>query len=506
MMMHITKVASCSLLVVTIVFAVLSCVSTKEPPPLPPPIPTPTPIAEPVREPPPEPSFEEQYTQLEKDIGIILDRIEDYDKDRDQVVERAKINRSLLAKNKGELETARDTTSEKFKIVDERIATQKNKLDEYKKQLEFYETLGNKEKIKEWGHFVDFEVAVRETLLNEQRSLKQDQVAVSQKLEDVSAELAEVQGMSDEQLFENEMKKVYMEGIEKYIEKYRFMMEATLRQVDPGMTREHVVSYYQDRIDFLSSITPDQMTRELFFEATAVFRRDKDFIYGVIKGYIMPIEFAVNSTRLNINRNTESELQRIVEYLISETYRDFMVYIDGHADSLSYGHVSACNSAARNKELSRLRAFRIRELLTKNGLSETRIEVDWYGNFSMTVPPRPNGEQENRRIEIRISVPEDGQPISHQSYFEMRHSLGINGRNLKHMNGRWTQEECREREPDTTLTYLDSKYQSLVHRLGLHQPLAINLEDENRQLLVSLGDDFVVMEDGRCIEVRPCQP
>ena len=114
---------------------------------------------------------------------------------------------------------------------------------------------------------------------------------------------------------------------------------------------------------------------------------------------------AINSVmfvydQVKLIEESKPELDKIVSYM--NEYKDVKLVINGHTDSRG--------EASYNDWLSSARANRIRNYLTKAGISYSRMETHGYGeskpiadNQNSDGSDNPSGRQKNRRVEFIVN-------------------------------------------------------------------------------------------------------
>jgi len=103
------------------------------------------------------------------------------------------------------------------------------------------------------------------------------------------------------------------------------------------------------------------------------------------------VYFATN--KADINGKSEISLLKLIN--IFQKYPKTNIIVEGHTDSTG--------SDAYNMELSKERAQSVTDYLASNGISNSRIETNWYGEEQ---PKYDNsteeGRSKNRRVEVAI--------------------------------------------------------------------------------------------------------
>jgi len=108
------------------------------------------------------------------------------------------------------------------------------------------------------------------------------------------------------------------------------------------------------------------------------------------------VNFATNQSSLNAS--SKATLNKLVDVL--NHYPGTEILVSGHTDSVG--------DAAYNLELSRKRAFAVRDFLVTKGIDSSRMAVTYAGE---TTPTASNdteaGRAQNRRVEIGIVAGEE---------------------------------------------------------------------------------------------------
>jgi len=108
------------------------------------------------------------------------------------------------------------------------------------------------------------------------------------------------------------------------------------------------------------------------------------------------VYFATNQSDIS----GESEISLLKLITIFQKYPKTNIIVEGHTDS--------SGSDAYNMELSRNRAQSVTNYLSRNGISASRIETNWFGEDQ---PKHDNstaeGRSKNRRVELAIVANEE---------------------------------------------------------------------------------------------------
>ena len=102
------------------------------------------------------------------------------------------------------------------------------------------------------------------------------------------------------------------------------------------------------------------------------------------------LKFQDNSTEFLGTANIQRTLIALLEYLHDHPNATITVY----------GHTDIFGDAAKNLELSRKRALKIQRWFAEKGMPQRRVSAEWFGT---TKPIFPEGNPENRRVEILIN-------------------------------------------------------------------------------------------------------
>ena len=108
--------------------------------------------------------------------------------------------------------------------------------------------------------------------------------------------------------------------------------------------------------------------------------------------------FAVNSSTLR--PGLYAELDRVAQVLAS--YPQTTIFVAGHTDSTG--------SEEYNMKLSQQRADSVKNALVQRGVAAQRISAVGYGESQPIADNNTEfGRQQNRRVEVRINPPQQGQ-------------------------------------------------------------------------------------------------
>jgi outer membrane protein OmpA-like peptidoglycan-associated protein len=449
--------------------------------------------------------FKKEFADLEKEIELIEERVDSFKKRRDDYVNKSKSRIENLKALLKELDEALEVQSRYLVRLSQIKSNKKDEVEVCEKQVIFYEEIGNGSQAENWRERL---IKERQTLRNiedEEKEIIERQNVIKIELRELGDMIQELEETDDSEMLERGIQDAMKIGIEKYKEKYRLMIDETKEYVIPSEETDNLVRYYEERIRYLEDVDEAALDDDLFSEISDAFKRDKGFIYGLIAGYIIPIEFELGKHGLKLTAEIAEEFAEIAEYLNDKVYKDFMVYIDGHADSVMYRGQNTCQSATSNKELSKRRALGVRDYFAeKLGIEKERIFVDWYGNFQKITMPRAGGERENRRVEIRTTTMEKGEYISHRGYFSHRYEFEVDGITFVHKAGVWVDHRCVEAEVEESYTYLSEEYFRMVGDLKINRVLTVVIDETSRSLFTELGNELVVFYNNKCIEVTMC--
>lgn len=96
----------------------------------------------------------------------------------------------------------------------------------------------------------------------------------------------------------------------------------------------------------------------------------------------------------------ESEISLLKLISIFQKYPKTNIIVEGHTDS--------SGSETYNMELSKKRAQSVTDYLTKNGIGNSRIETNWFGEEQPKFDnSTPEGRSKNRRVELAIVANEE---------------------------------------------------------------------------------------------------
>lgn len=105
-----------------------------------------------------------------------------------------------------------------------------------------------------------------------------------------------------------------------------------------------------------------------------------------------------DTEKYNINNKSELSLLKLIN--IFQKYPKTNIIVEGHTDS--------SGSDAYNMTLSKNRAQAVTDYLTKNGISNSRIETNWYGEDQPKFDnSTAEGRSKNRRVELAIVANEE---------------------------------------------------------------------------------------------------
>jgi outer membrane protein OmpA-like peptidoglycan-associated protein len=123
-------------------------------------------------------------------------------------------------------------------------------------------------------------------------------------------------------------------------------------------------------------------------EAAAV-TREGDILAISLKG---DVTFETGSA--TVLPGLHSELDHIADIMVK--YPQTSIIVEGHTDSVG--------KEDKNMELSRRRAEAVRDLLVQRGVSDSRIQVEAYGETRPIADNKSDsGRRLNRRVEIKVA-------------------------------------------------------------------------------------------------------
>ena len=102
------------------------------------------------------------------------------------------------------------------------------------------------------------------------------------------------------------------------------------------------------------------------------------------------LKFQDNSTEFLGTANIQRTLIALLEYLHDHPAATLTVY----------GHTDIFGDKVKNLELSRKRALKIQRWFAEKGIPQRRVAAEWFGT---TKPLFPEGNPQNRRVEILIN-------------------------------------------------------------------------------------------------------
>ncbi len=340
----------------------------------------------------------------------------------------------------------------------------------------------------------------------ERHELEAERQRQERRLDEVRQRLESVRDLDGQALFRLETDDLYRRATELQNEIYQQLIDRTASFITSPSQQEAFTRLYQERIDARdATLSAQGISGERFHELVTEFQRDRNLGTALLSSRTFRLEFQLG--RAEVVPAQAADFRSLAEALLDASQRDFdyLVFIDGHADSVTYPG-GACLSALRNRQLSQERAEAARDLLVDLGLPIERLRLDWFGNFLMASSPSGDagGEPENRRVEIRVTSREAGEYTSHQDYFRMHRELPLLGRTFLRDVGRWIDTSCSQQPEELTWPYMGAEYQDLAARLELarHYPLVVS--DEGHEYLLWLGNDVTVRVDDRCVRVRGC--
>lgn len=155
------------------------------------------------------------------------------------------------------------------------------------------------------------------------------------------------------------------------------------------------IGYRSKNISFLTSDTLASFTRYIFLTPV---REGENF--SMEKIYFYPNTFAMRP-------EAASELNKLLKYLKSNT--ETRIEIQGFTNGnnrikASQDDMSEGSFTGSAKKLSQMRAEKIKEYLTENGISEDRLIANGYGGSRMIYPDPKNQEEANKNIRVGIQI------------------------------------------------------------------------------------------------------
>ena len=128
-----------------------------------------------------------------------------------------------------------------------------------------------------------------------------------------------------------------------------------------------------------------EMKRQL---PDAVIAREGDRLYVAVPSGIL---FEVN--RSEVKPAARQSIARAAEVLVK--YPDTYVTVEGHTDSTG--------TPEHNQMLSERRAITVRDLLVRDGVPNSRLDIRGYGEADPVADnATPEGRQANRRVQLEI--------------------------------------------------------------------------------------------------------
>lgn len=332
-----------------------------------------------------------------------------------------------------------------------------------------------------------------------------------------------LEALDDEGLFREAMRGLYRDTLTLYRDYYREVFALG----DRASLKESVLlGDLESRIAGLEGdLAAEALSDDRFGGHRVRFERDEISHRMWLDVYILDVRFPLGEASLDALEQAERRKLEELTAILAETFAAearLAVHVDGHADSRRFLGRSACVSATLNKELSRHRAEAVRDHLVAeiDGLAE-RVEVDWYGNFSL-LAEADDEELRNRRIELRVTLSggeRDGGRVvversTHVQYFAARDGLEIAGRRFVHRGGRWIEKVCEGRPVEQEFEDRSPEAAQRLEALGLGE--VVRRPIDGRELEIRLGNDVVFLDDtvsldgdgdapgGRCVRVAPC--
>ncbi|MBD3341652.1 MAG: OmpA family protein [Candidatus Lokiarchaeota archaeon] len=160
----------------------------------------------------------------------------------------------------------------------------------------------------------------------------------------------------------------------------------------------------------------------LFFEYFQISKSDLSENKPEVRPYIEAFKAAIPA------------LKEFLEY-----YSDYKIHIDGHADRLPF-----VDDPYGNMKLSRERAIEAKKRLTSQGISQTFIVCDWFGEFHNTTDKKADrgiGIARDRRIDLRLIGGESDSTQEKKIYSKFRNAFKVPevGKTFFHEEGYWVE-------------------------------------------------------------------
>lgn len=116
---------------------------------------------------------------------------------------------------------------------------------------------------------------------------------------------------------------------------------------------------------------------------------------GINVTFDSSLAFKINSAELN--NDYKEDLTSAAE--VFNNYEDTNILIEGHTDD--------SGSAEYNMKLSKKRAETVANFLIENGIDESRLTINWYGEEQPKYENNDENREKNRRVELGIYANED---------------------------------------------------------------------------------------------------
>lgn len=447
-----------------------------------------------------EPEEEPDLSTLQEEIDHINQQIAHFENDKSALLEVVR--------------SERDNTKEYIDTLGEDVLVEEKKLHQ---KLEAVENAEKKLELTRKGLEVAVDLGVRESvgslterlenLLRDVQHQEEELEILRKEIEAKEAWLADWEGKDEQGQILATMDRLYKKAVDLYIQYADLWTELIGKSLIAGHDKAAFVRIQQERLEKLETAKKGVITKELFDDFRIEMRLDEAMNRALVFGHVFLVKFDLGDDAIELEPDSEKDFASLAEAMRSLKYApfEFRVFIDGHSDTAKF-RGSLCVSAQKNKALAMRRAVALKNYTEKHcGIEESRISVDWYGNFNLAVEPKPNGERENRRVELRVTTLENDAYTSHGGYFSMRDGLPFLGGHFQHNEGRWIDKRCKGVEHVRQLKYMGSEYIDLALRLGLDEALEMPLAGEEQgNLKVRLGNQFTLFVDGQCVEVEGC--
>lgn len=128
------------------------------------------------------------------------------------------------------------------------------------------------------------------------------------------------------------------------------------------------------------------------------------------RGLVLTLENVLFQTgSATVQTGSMRTIQQIAQFL--NEYPDRDILIEGFTDSRG--------DETYNQQLSQQRAQEVKRILTRNGVDESRIQTEGYGeNYPVANNSTEVGRQQNRRVEIVVATSNDGEIANRTSMRE----------------------------------------------------------------------------------------